>query len=323
VRDTVSFSNRLTEKTNEELPHAMPMDLNRKFIPGIAAPSEREDRAWWFAFQGDKLLVHQAVAEARIPCLVEFTELGLRTLRQHYLGRWGGRHCYAVEVEEGPAPPSDMAFEGLRPLFDRLDEGLFGLAGLAAQIIEWDRTHQFCGRCGSQTEAMPRERAKSCRKCGLLHFPRLSPAVIVLVEHGPKLLLARSRRFRSGMYSVIAGFVEPGETLEQAVAREVWEETGLAIKDIRYFGSQPWPFPHSLMIGFTARYAGGEIKLDDDEIEDAGWYSAGNLPELPTKISIARKMIDWFLSRQCEVEQAGGSLGHETGDCGAGGRDRT
>jgi NAD+ diphosphatase len=191
-----------------------------------------------------------------------------------------------------------MAFEGLRQVYGRLDEDLFWLATRAVQIVDWDRTHQFCGRCGAPMEAKATERAKLCPRCGLHHFPRLAPAIIVLVERGHALLLARSRHFTKGMYSVIAGFVEPGETLEEAVAREVREEIGISIKEIRYFGSQPWPFPHSLMIGFTATYAGGEIVLDDPEIEDAAWFTRDNLPPLPGKISIARKLIDWFLEKQ-------------------------
>jgi len=164
--------------------------------------------------------------------------------------------------------------------------------------VDWDRTHQFCGRCGAPMEAKATERAKLCPRCGLHHFPRLAPAVIVLVERGHALLLARSRHFTQGMYSVIAGFVEPGETLEEAVVREVREETGISIRDIKYFGSQPWPFPHSLMIGFTAAYESGEIVLEDSEIEDAGWFTRDNLPPLPGKISIARRLIDGFLEKQ-------------------------
>jgi NAD+ diphosphatase len=141
------------------------------------------------------------------------------------------------------------------------------------------------------------ERAKECLKCGALYFPRLAPAIIVLVERGNQLLLARSRHFMPGMYSVIAGFVEPGETLEEAVVREVREEVGIAVRNIHYFDSQPWPFPHSLMIGFTATYAGGDISLNDSEIEDAGWFTPQNLPTLPGKISISRKLIDWFLAK--------------------------
>jgi len=142
------------------------------------------------------------------------------------------------------------------------------------------------------------ERAKECPQCGLLHFPRLAPAIIVLVERGNELLLARSRHFLPGMYSVLAGFVEPGESLEEAVLREVKEEVGVEVKDIKYFGSQPWPFPHSLMIGFTATYTGGEISLNDEEIEEAGWFTVDNLPSIPGKISIARKLIDGFLAKQ-------------------------
>ena len=146
-------------------------------------------------------------------------------------------------------------------------------------------------------ELQKSERAKKCPKCDLLHFPRLAPAIIVLVEQGEKLLMARSRHFASGMYSVLAGFVEPGESLEEAAIREIREEVGISIKDLRYFASQSWPFPHSLMIGFTATYAGGKISIDNTEIEDAGWFTADNLPPLPGKISIARKLIDWFIAK--------------------------
>ena len=149
-----------------------------------------------------------------------------------------------------------------------------------------------------RTKLHPTERAKECPQCGRLHFPRLAPAIIVLVERGHEMLLARARRFPTVMYSTLAGFVEPGETLEEAVVREVKEESGITVKDIRYFGSQPWPFPHSLMIGFTAVYESGEITLGDEENIDAGWFSADNLPPLPGKISIARKLIDWFLEKQ-------------------------
>ena len=191
-----------------------------------------------------------------------------------------------------------MTFEGLRQVYGRLDEDLFWVAARAVQIVDWDRTHKICGRCGNQLITKTTERAKECPQCGLLHFPRLAPAIIVLVERDRELLLARSRHFLPGMYSVLAGFVEPGESLEEAVVREVKEEVGLTVKDIKYFGSQPWPFPHSLMIGFTAIYAGGEITLDDTEIEDAGWFTVDNLPPIPSKISIARKLIDWFRAKQ-------------------------
>jgi len=175
---------------------------------------------------------------------------------------------------------------------------MFSLAGRAIQVVTWDRTHQFCGQCGTPTESLADERAKRCPACGLISYPRLSPAIIIaVVRHtgeGQRLLLARNHRFAPGRFSVVAGYVEPGETLEECAGREVCEEVGIQIKDIRYFGSQPWPFPNSLMIGFTAEYAGGEIRLEEKEIAEAGWFAADSLPGMPPKMSIARRLIDWF-----------------------------
>ena len=273
------------------------MDVSRKFISGIVPPAERSEPAWWFAFRESKLLVYQAPDSVSIPCLVDFGELGLIVLNQHYLGLLDSRDCYAVELAEGTTLPPGMTLEGLRQIYGRLDEAVFWVATRAVQIVDWDRTHLFCGRCGTPLRTKTTERAKECPICGQLHFPRLAPAIIVLVERGRQLLLARSRHFLPGMYSVLAGFVEPGESLEEAVVREVKEEVGVDVKDIKYFGSQPWPFPHSLMIGFTATYGGGEITLDDTEIEDAGWFTADHLPQIPGKISIARKLIDWFIEK--------------------------
>jgi NAD+ diphosphatase len=194
-----------------------------------------------------------------------------------------------------------MSFAGLREIYGLTNETLFSLAGRALQIVDWDRTHQFCGRCGFRTRTHLTERAKECPQCGLLHFPRLAPAIIVLVQRGREVLLARARRFETPIYSTIAGFVEPGETLEEAVIREVKEESGIAVKDIQFFGSQPWPFPHSLMVGFTARYASGEISLSDGENVDVRWFAADRFPQLPAKLSIARKLIDWFVEKQSET----------------------
>ena len=229
-------------------------------------------------------------------------DLGLEAVRLHFLGSLDGEACYAAEVAEDTDPPAGMVFSGLRNLFDSLDDTLYRLAVVAVQVVDWDRLHQFCGRCGERTDYKEGVRAKECGRCGLISFPRLSPAVIVAVERGKKLLLARANRFPTQFYSVLAGFVEPGETLEEAVAREVKEEVGIEVTNIRYFGSQPWPFPDSLMIGFTAQYAGGEICIDRTEIVDAGWFEADELPSLPGKISIARRLIDWFVEKQQKIE---------------------
>ena len=270
------------------------------FVSLVVPPKERlTGPAWWFAIQDDKVLIDH-VGETTVPMLDDFTELTLPILRRHYLGRLGGRHCFTVEVPRGASPPTGMRFEGLRQIYGQMNETLYSLAGRALQIVDWDRTHQFCGRCGSETRTHLTERAKECPECGLLHFPRLAPAIIVLIQRGREVLLARARRFETPMYSTLAGFVEPGETLEEAVIREVKEESGITVKGIRYFGSQPWPFPHSLMIGFTANYATGEITLSDGENVDVRWFTADSLPQLPGKLSIARKLIDWFIEEQAK-----------------------
>ncbi len=274
------------------------MKNNHCFISAVVPPKERSGPAWWFAFSGNQLLILQESNSARVPYLRDFSELKVPYYETHYLGELDGHSCYAVDLKEIAEVPQGMNLEGLRRVYGRLDEELFWLAARAVQIVDWDRTHRFCGRCGAPLKARETERAKECQQCGLLHFPRLAPAVIVLVERGNQLLMARSRHFAPGVYSVLAGFVEPGETLEEAVKREVLEEVGIQIKDVRYFGSQPWPFPHSLMIGFTAQYAGGEIRVNDRELEDAGWFSVDRLPGQPGKISIARRLIDWFVAKQ-------------------------
>jgi NAD+ diphosphatase len=253
--------------------------------------------AWWFALRENRVLLEGTDDELCVPRLVDFGQLNIEYAAVHYLGILGESHCYAVQLS-AENTPAGMTFKDLRAAMMVLDENLGALAGRAFQIIQWDRTHQFCGQCATRTESLISERAKKCPQCGLLQFPRLSPAIIVLVRRGKELLLARSRQTPPGMYSILAGFVEPGETLEHAVEREVKEEVGISIRNIRYFGSQPWPFPHSLMIGFTADYAGGELEMDGNEMEEAIWYSVDRLPTLPPPISIARKMIDSFLSSE-------------------------
>jgi NAD+ diphosphatase len=277
------------------------MSENIEFVSLIVPPEEAlTSPTWWFAIQENSVLIQHDRIPARLPFVKNFGELGLPILRKHYLGRLAGNHCFTVEVPKDARPPTGMGFEGLRQIYDLMGEAYFSLAGRAVQIVDWDRTNQFCGRCGSKTKTHQTERAKECERCGLLHFPRLSPAIIVLIQRDQEILLARGRRFETPIYSTLAGFVESGETLEEAVQREAREESGITVKDIRYFGSQPWPFPHSLMVGFTANYVSGEIKPNDEENVDVRWFTAKNLPQLPGKLSIARKLIDWFLEKQAK-----------------------
>lgn len=272
--------------------------MKRPFIPSVTAPAESPILAYWFIFRGSELLVVDAGETAALPKATYNLEL----LREHYLGHIAGEtavHCYAAEVAEAADPPVGLQFAGLRQLFNRLPTEHLWLAGRAVQIIDWDRTHRFCSRCATPNKILDYERAKKCPNCGLTTYPRISPAVIVRVDRRidgvPHLLLARNGRWRRGWYSVLAGFVEPGETLEDCVHREVFEEVGIRLKNVRYFGSQPWPFPNSLMVGFTAEYAGGNIVLEEEEIEDAQWFTADTLPNLPSSMSIARRLVDAFV----------------------------
>jgi len=221
--------------------------------------------------------------------------LGISAVRTQYLGTLEGKPCYSAEIYPDIAAPSGMSFCDLRSTFAILEEDVWLLAGRALQIMNWEQTHQYCGRCGAAAVDDPEDRAKLCPRCGLKSFPRVAPAVIVAVTKGDRILLARAKRFPVKLYSVIAGFVEPGETLEECLVREVGEETGVEVGGLRYFGSQPWPFPHSLMIAFTAEWRGGDIRIDEREIVEAGWFKAGELPPIPDKVSIARRLIDWFV----------------------------
>ena len=265
------------------------------FVPGIHPPPEAARPALWFLFRGQRLLVQPG----QIPALRTPEEIGLHPLRTRYLGQLNNGansiSCFCGELAADVEPPTGFTFEGLRPLYGSLDETTFWLAGRAIQIVEWERTHQYCGRCGHPTADHERERSKVCPNCGLTSYPRLAPAIIVRIqrrtEAGPEILLARAQRFPAALFSVLAGFVEPGETLEECVQREVFEETGIVVDEILYFGSQPWPFPHSLMIAFTAEYAAGELAIDPTEIAEAGWFSPATLPNVPPPPSIANRLI--------------------------------
>ncbi len=262
------------------------------FVPLIVPPESITEPALWFAFQGATVLVQREDARAHLPLRPHIRELGLEPLRVQYVGRYAGQHCFSCEIAAEVPAPAGMSWAGLRSLFGVIDDALFAVVGRAIQIVDWDRSHQFCGRCGTPTERKAAELARQCPNCGQTHYPRIAPAVMALVRKRDQLLLARSPHFPPGMHSALAGFVEPGESLEQCLHREVREEVGVEVTNVQYFSSQPWPFPHSLMIAFNCDYAGGEIVPEPGEIEAAAWFDLDHLPVLPNRISIARRLID-------------------------------
>lgn len=265
------------------------------FVPAVAPPSGRTEPGWWFFFKHNRLCVITQDSTVSVPRLrpdevpPEAREAG------HYLGTLDGTPCFAAAIPEDSPAPVDGEFVKLRSLYGTLPDELTATAGRAFQVLEWDRTHRFCGACGKQLAALPTERGKRCEQCDLVFYPRITPAIITAVLKDGRILLAHNRKFQEGLYSLVAGFVEAGESLEECVRREVHEETGITVGRITYFGSQPWPFPNSLMVGFFAEWIEGEIRPDGEEITHAAWFTPEGLPLLPAQGSISRKIIDRYI----------------------------
>jgi len=268
--------------------------IYKNFRPAVKPQQEDCSEAYWFVFNQTKILLKKETNQVSIPLAKAAEDLGIKPVRKHYLGALYEKPCYTVATEEETVTQSGFIFKELFASYPDLPEDLFFLAGQASQILKWDQEHQYCGRCGAKTEIMDGERAKKCPVCGLTNYPELKPAVIVAVLKGHQILLNRSTHYGiKDLYSINAGFVEPGETLEECLRRELMEEVGISVKNIRYFGSRSWPFPNSLMIGFIADYDKGEITIDNEEIIEAGWFDLNNLPRVPSEVSIAKKIIDW------------------------------
>ena len=221
---------------------------------------------------------------------------GLNPLSRHLLGWVAGIPLYVLELDDEADEPEGFVFQPLRSFLGRVNEASFTLMGRAVQFLDWHRNHQFCGQCGRPTQGATRDRSKVCKNCNHHFYPRLAPSIIVLVTRGEELLLARNARSRANFYSTLAGFIEPGESMEAAVHREVFEEVGVCIRNLNYFGSQPWPFPNQLMLGFHADYDSGELLLDA-EIAEAGWFHYSDLPNRPGRVSISGWLIDSAVER--------------------------
>ena len=257
-----------------------------KFIPASQPVEPASPQAWCFAFVQRELLL----LDADVPTLQPLAADALPTqaTARHYLGRLAEVDCWALALPEAPPGWRRMP---LRAAMLALEPAIGALAGRASQVLEWDRSHRFCGVCGTQTVLQLGERVRTCPACGHTAYPRLSPAMMALVWRPGELLLARSPHYTAGMYSALAGFVEAGESLEDCVHREVAEEVAVTVQDLRYYGSQSWPFPHSLMVAFTARWTGGEIVPQPGEIEHAQWFALDALPNIPPRFSIAGHLI--------------------------------
>jgi NAD+ diphosphatase len=225
------------------------------------------------------------------------SSLGLATGPWQAMGTLDGRHCQAAVVEAEPPALEGYSWRGLRSLFGEMDDGVLGVAGRALQVVEWARTHRFCGACGGPTRQSARERCMHCDACGHLAYPRISPAMMVLIrrQHAGEgqVLLAFHTQSPSKRFSPLAGFLEAGESIEEAVHREVFEEVGLRVHNLKYFMSQSWPFPHSLMIAVTADYLDGEIRVDANEIAEARWFGPhDDWPEKGPTVSISSLLVD-------------------------------
>ena len=251
-------------------------------------------RATWFVVHPKGLVARRDGERIVFPTDEDVAALGLDPATAHRLGALDDSDALVLPIDGRIAAPFELF--PLRALAAQLDAGLFGVTGRAMHAADWLTTSRFCGRCGTKTDLIPGERGMACPSCGLHIYPRISPAIITLVRKGDLALLASNAKFPGAFYSTLAGFAEIGESLEQTLVREVHEEAGVVVHNIAYFGSQPWPFPNSLMIAFTAEWKSGEINIDPKEISDAKWFSAHELPMIPPPLSIARRLIDAWVN---------------------------
>ncbi len=261
------------------------------FRPDNTPPNDDED-ALEIVFQQGQLVSDMRSKTVCLLSQMQVRSSGWNQVRRQFLGYWEERPCYVVEIDEVDEPdPMQYQKGNLYHILGRVDEQLFALAGRASQLLDWERDHKFCGRCGTEMRLDTQERAMRCDPCRTINFPRIAPCIIVLITRGEEMLLARNANFPAPMYSTLAGFIEPGETAEETLIREVREEVGVEVNNVRYFQSQSWPFPNQLMLGFFADYAGGDIVCDEVEIADAQWFHPSELPMIPPESSISGQLI--------------------------------
>ena len=254
---------------------------------------------FWFIFYHDNLLIQQRGDGWHVPCTDQPPVPVPAGGTLHSIAFHKGIECKSFAVQ-APVPDGETwRMIQLRKSYDQIPVEEYQLAGKASIILHWDENTRYCPHCGIPMQQISAI-GKKCPECRQEFYPHLAPAIIVRLSKGDSILMVRAHNFRGTFYGLVAGFVEPGETLEQCVEREVMEETGLQIKNVRYFGSQPWPYPSGIMIGFTAEYAGGTIRLQKEELSEGQFFSRDNMPELPRKLSIARRLVDAWLEQTAQ-----------------------
>ena len=267
------------------------------FTPEFVQPNHIDSDSFIILFTKNDIFLKKEIDKYHLP---KYTEIKSSASKVFYLGLLDNKPLWVMDTTSTIPIKHNSNIENLtiRAAFNILLTDQVSLIGMAFQLLHWNRTTNYCSHCGEKLTLSKIERAKICNRCSTIYYPRINPCIIVSIRKDNQILLARAPRFPENMYSVIAGFVEIGETLETCVAREIKEEVGIEVKNIRYFKSQNWPFPNSLMVAFTADYHAGEINIDNHEIVDANWYSKETLPSIPDSYSVAGQLINAFLENE-------------------------
>lgn len=273
------------------------VDLINDFYPGVHN-TEQHENSWHIPVSGNQILTKREYPSLRPLTMKEWQWSEISSNKTHFLGTVRNHTpIFAEEIEADVVEPEGYKFNPLWNFLTGTELPIFYLMGRAKQVVDWSKQHEYCGACGSKTLESTTDRSKKCPHCNIPFYPRISPSIIVLVTRGEELLLAKNANAQGNFYSTLAGFVEPGESIEETVHREVFEEVGIKIKNLRYFSSQSWPFPNSLMLGFHAEYSDGEIRIQEEEIADARWFHYKEMPNKPAMMSISGWLIDEYLKK--------------------------
>lgn len=270
-------------------------NIYTRFLAKAKETDIKKDEDLWFIFQDRQIVIKEDMGKIFIPTYKDVKQLVPGLEIEYHLGTLDKTNCYGGEINSSVKIDGELKLVTLRYLAAIIDKELFSVAGKSAQLIHFNKTNKYCGVCGGENKRIEDEFSMTCCNCGFITYPQVCPAIIVGITNGDKILLARNKSFPNDMHSNVAGFVDVNESLEDCVRREVLEEVNIKVKNIRYIGNQPWPYPNSIMIGFLAEYDSGEITVDNKEIMHADWYTKDNLPMLPDKTTIAREIIDFIL----------------------------